>query len=64
MALDQCSETDMIMNSKWTCVTGYLLREIKKEDIPLPEGEVNPAAPLPKHVMVIMVRSVQHYSFV
>uniref|UniRef100_A0A8C2PV00 V-type proton ATPase subunit a n=1 Tax=Cyprinus carpio TaxID=7962 RepID=A0A8C2PV00_CYPCA len=45
------------MNSKWTCITGFLLREIKKEDIPLPEEEVNPAAPLPKHVMVIMVSS-------
>ncbi|TRY81906.1 hypothetical protein DNTS_013376 [Danionella cerebrum] len=35
-------------------ILGYLLREIKKEDIPLPDGEVNPAAPLPKHVIVIM----------
>ncbi|MGH0156715.1 UNVERIFIED_CONTAM: hypothetical protein FKN15_032048 [Acipenser sinensis] len=32
----------------------YLLREIKKADIPLPEGDVNPVAPLPKHVMLIM----------
>ncbi|MBN3282907.1 VPP2 ATPase, partial [Polyodon spathula] len=32
----------------------YLLREIKKADIPLPEVEVNPVAPLPKHIMVIM----------
>ncbi|CAB1322044.1 unnamed protein product [Coregonus sp. 'balchen'] len=32
----------------------YLLREIKRADIPLPEGEVNPVAPLPKHVLVIM----------
>ncbi|XP_022520422.2 V-type proton ATPase 116 kDa subunit a isoform X2 [Astyanax mexicanus] len=32
----------------------YLLREIKKADIALPEGEVNPVAPLPKHVMEIM----------
>ncbi|XP_072520513.1 V-type proton ATPase 116 kDa subunit a [Salminus brasiliensis] len=32
----------------------YLLREIKKADIALPEGEVNPVAPLPKHVMDIM----------
>ncbi|XP_076854084.1 V-type proton ATPase 116 kDa subunit a isoform X2 [Brachyhypopomus gauderio] len=32
----------------------YLLREIKKADIALPEGEVNPSAPLPKHVMGIM----------
>uniref|UniRef100_A0A8C4IDH9 V-type proton ATPase subunit a n=1 Tax=Dicentrarchus labrax TaxID=13489 RepID=A0A8C4IDH9_DICLA len=31
--------------------TGYLLREVKKADISLPEGDVNPVAPLPKHVM-------------
>lgn len=36
-------------------LTGYLLREIKKADISLPEGDVNPVAPLPKHVMAIMV---------
>ncbi|XP_062874260.1 V-type proton ATPase 116 kDa subunit a isoform X4 [Trichomycterus rosablanca] len=35
-------------------ILGYLLREIKKVDIPLPEHEVNPVAPLPKHVMEIM----------
>ncbi|KAL4636118.1 V-type proton ATPase 116 kDa subunit a [Arapaima gigas] len=35
-------------------ILGYLLREVKKADIPLPDGEVNPFAPLPKHVMVIM----------
>uniref|UniRef100_A0A669CGE6 V-type proton ATPase subunit a n=1 Tax=Oreochromis niloticus TaxID=8128 RepID=A0A669CGE6_ORENI len=35
-------------------ITGYLLREIKKADISLPETDVNPAAPLPKHVMTIM----------
>uniref|UniRef100_A0AAR2LWC4 V-type proton ATPase subunit a n=1 Tax=Pygocentrus nattereri TaxID=42514 RepID=A0AAR2LWC4_PYGNA len=35
-------------------ILGYLLREIKKADIALPEGEVNPVAPLPKHVMDIM----------
>uniref|UniRef100_A0A8C2C9H9 V-type proton ATPase subunit a n=1 Tax=Cyprinus carpio TaxID=7962 RepID=A0A8C2C9H9_CYPCA len=44
--IKRCEEMERIL--------GYLLREIKKEDIPLPEGEVNPAAPLPKHVMVIM----------
>ncbi|XP_066509666.1 V-type proton ATPase 116 kDa subunit a 2-like [Hoplias malabaricus] len=32
----------------------YLMREIKRADIALPEGEVNPVAPLPKHVMDIM----------
>ncbi|XP_060763517.1 V-type proton ATPase 116 kDa subunit a [Neoarius graeffei] len=35
-------------------ILGYLLREIKKADIALPEEEVNPVAPLPKHVMGIM----------
>ncbi|KAG7318122.1 hypothetical protein KOW79_017877 [Hemibagrus wyckioides] len=35
-------------------ILGYLLREIKKADIALPEDEVNPVAPLPKHVMGIM----------
>ncbi|KAL6465158.1 hypothetical protein MHYP_G00252910 [Metynnis hypsauchen] len=35
-------------------ILGYLLREIKKADIALPEDEVNPVAPLPKHVMDIM----------
>ncbi|XP_046697276.1 V-type proton ATPase 116 kDa subunit a isoform X1 [Silurus meridionalis] len=35
-------------------ILGYLLREIKKSDIALPEDEVNPVAPLPKHVMGIM----------
>uniref|UniRef100_A0A673J782 V-type proton ATPase subunit a n=1 Tax=Sinocyclocheilus rhinocerous TaxID=307959 RepID=A0A673J782_9TELE len=44
--IKRCEEMERIL--------GYLLREIKKEDIPLPEEEVNPAAPLPKHVMVIM----------
>uniref|UniRef100_A0A672NX15 V-type proton ATPase subunit a n=1 Tax=Sinocyclocheilus grahami TaxID=75366 RepID=A0A672NX15_SINGR len=47
-------KSKVTFGSTWTCITGYLLREIKKEDISLPEGEVNPAAPLPKHVMVIM----------
>ncbi|KAF4074169.1 hypothetical protein AMELA_G00236380 [Ameiurus melas] len=35
-------------------ILGYLLREIKRADIALPEDEVNPMAPLPKHVMGIM----------
>uniref|UniRef100_A0AAY4CHD4 V-type proton ATPase subunit a n=1 Tax=Denticeps clupeoides TaxID=299321 RepID=A0AAY4CHD4_9TELE len=41
--IKRCEEMERIL--------GYLLREIKKSDIPLPEGEVNPVAPLPKHVM-------------
>ncbi|CAL8247786.1 unnamed protein product [Merluccius merluccius] len=35
-------------------ILGYLLREIKKADIPLPDRDVNPVAPLPKHVMATM----------
>lgn len=47
-------------------LTGYLLREVKKADISLPEGDVNPVAPLPKHVMSIMVSYLlmyRHLSF-
>ncbi|XP_062930065.1 V-type proton ATPase 116 kDa subunit a 2-like isoform X1 [Mobula hypostoma] len=32
---------------------GYLLQEIKRADISLLDGEVNPVAPLPKHVLKI-----------
>uniref|UniRef100_A0A8C8HRH5 V-type proton ATPase subunit a n=1 Tax=Oncorhynchus tshawytscha TaxID=74940 RepID=A0A8C8HRH5_ONCTS len=42
------------INNFTASLTGYLLREIKRADIPLPEGEVNPIAPQPKHVLVIM----------
>nr|DBA23159.1 TPA: hypothetical protein GDO54_014100 [Pyxicephalus adspersus] len=31
----------------------YLVQEIKKADIPVPEGNMLPAAPLPKHVLEI-----------
>ncbi|XP_072270030.1 V-type proton ATPase 116 kDa subunit a 2 [Pyxicephalus adspersus] len=34
-------------------ITGYLVQEIKKADIPVPEGNMLPAAPLPKHVLEI-----------
>uniref|UniRef100_A0AAX7VMK6 V-type proton ATPase subunit a n=1 Tax=Astatotilapia calliptera TaxID=8154 RepID=A0AAX7VMK6_ASTCA len=44
--IKKCEEMERIL--------GYLLREIKKADISLPETDVNPAAPLPKHVMTIM----------
>uniref|UniRef100_A0A6Q2XNV2 V-type proton ATPase subunit a n=1 Tax=Esox lucius TaxID=8010 RepID=A0A6Q2XNV2_ESOLU len=44
--IKKCEEMERIL--------GYLLREIKRADIPLPEGDVNPVAPLPKHVLVIM----------
>ncbi|CAB1319852.1 unnamed protein product, partial [Coregonus sp. 'balchen'] len=37
----------------------YILREIKRADIPRPEGEVNPVAPLPKQVLVIMRLEVE-----
>ncbi|XP_076125940.1 V-type proton ATPase 116 kDa subunit a 2-like isoform X1 [Alosa pseudoharengus] len=35
-------------------ILGYLLKEIKKSDIPLPEGQVNPIAPLPKQALAVM----------
>ncbi|XP_051923698.1 V-type proton ATPase 116 kDa subunit a [Hippocampus zosterae] len=44
--IKRCEEMERIL--------GYLLREIKKADISLPDGDVNPVAPLPKHVMGIM----------
>ncbi|XP_028270347.1 V-type proton ATPase 116 kDa subunit a [Parambassis ranga] len=44
--IKKCEEMERIL--------GYLLREIKKADISLPERDVNPVAPLPKHVMTIM----------
>lgn len=34
---------------------GYLVQEIKKADIPLPEGDVAPPAPLLKHILEIQV---------
>ncbi|KAM8885343.1 V-type proton ATPase 116 kDa subunit a isoform 1-T1 [Spinachia spinachia] len=44
--IKKCEEMERIL--------AYLLREVKKADIALPEGDVNPVAPLPKHVMAIM----------
>ncbi|KAM6930989.1 V-type proton ATPase 116 kDa subunit a [Xenentodon cancila] len=44
--IKKCEEMERIL--------GYLLREIKKADISLPERDVNPVAPSPKHVMAIM----------
>ncbi|XP_077601367.1 V-type proton ATPase 116 kDa subunit a 2-like [Stigmatopora nigra] len=44
--IKRCEEMERIL--------GYLLREIKKADISLPEVDVNPLVPLPKHVMAIM----------
>ncbi|XP_034452345.1 V-type proton ATPase 116 kDa subunit a-like isoform X2 [Hippoglossus hippoglossus] len=43
--IKKCEEMERIL--------GYLLREIKKADISLPERDVNPLAPLPKHIMAI-----------
>jgi hypothetical protein len=37
------------------CWTGYLLREIRKASIAVPEEEASPAAPPPKAVLEIMV---------
>ncbi|RVE68291.1 hypothetical protein OJAV_G00089420 [Oryzias javanicus] len=44
--IKKCEEMERIL--------GYLLREIKKADISLPERDVNPVAPSPKNVMSIM----------
>lgn len=44
--IKKCEEMERIL--------GYLLREIKKADISLTDRDVNPVAPLPKHVMTIM----------
>ncbi|XP_038151460.1 V-type proton ATPase 116 kDa subunit a [Cyprinodon tularosa] len=44
--IKKCEEMERIL--------GYLLREIKKADISLPERDINPAAPSPKHIMTIM----------
>ncbi|KAM4708352.1 V-type proton ATPase 116 kDa subunit a 2 [Discoglossus pictus] len=41
----KCEEMERIL--------GYLVQEIRKADIPLPEVAMTPAAPLPKHVMEI-----------
>lgn len=42
--------------------TGYLLKEVKKADISLPQADVNPVAPLPKHIMSIMVSYLLIYN--
>ncbi|XP_014842986.1 PREDICTED: V-type proton ATPase 116 kDa subunit a isoform 2 [Poecilia mexicana] len=44
--IKKCEEMERIL--------GYLLREIKKADISLPERDMNPVAPSPKHIMTIM----------
>ncbi|XP_004072422.1 V-type proton ATPase 116 kDa subunit a [Oryzias latipes] len=44
--IKKCEEMERIL--------GYLLREIKKADISLPDRDVNPVAPSPKNVMSIM----------
>lgn len=38
------------------------MKEVKKADISLPEGDVNPIAPLPKHILSIMVSYSQTMS--
>ncbi|XP_056447615.1 V-type proton ATPase 116 kDa subunit a isoform X1 [Gadus chalcogrammus] len=44
--IKRCEEMERIL--------GFLLREIKKADLPLPDRDVNPVAPLPKHIMATM----------
>ncbi|XP_078083215.1 V-type proton ATPase 116 kDa subunit a 2-like isoform X2 [Mustelus asterias] len=38
---------------------GYLLQEIKKADISLMDSDVNPVAPLPKHVLKIQLQQLE-----
>lgn len=41
------------------------MKEVKKADISLPEGDVNPIAPLPKHILSIMVSYWQNmYNYI
>lgn len=44
-----------IINMRLCVDTGYLLREIRKSNIAVPEEEESPAAPPPKQVLEIMV---------
>ncbi|XP_035391762.1 V-type proton ATPase 116 kDa subunit a2 isoform X1 [Electrophorus electricus] len=44
--IKRCEEMERIL--------GYLLREIRKANIAVPEPDVSPAAPAPKHVLEIM----------
>ncbi|XP_060765220.1 V-type proton ATPase 116 kDa subunit a 2 isoform X2 [Neoarius graeffei] len=44
--IKRCEEMERIL--------GYLLREIKKANIAIPEPDISPAAPAPKHVLEIM----------
>ncbi|KAJ8286295.1 hypothetical protein GJAV_G00036820 [Gymnothorax javanicus] len=46
--IKRCEEMERIL--------GYLLREIRKTGIPLPDVDVSPGAPLPKQVLEIMER--------
>lgn len=55
-----CSYKKLIFFIFFPLLTGYLLREIKKANIAVPEAEVLPAAPAPKNVLEIMV-SVEIY---
>uniref|UniRef100_A0A7N5ZT53 V-type proton ATPase subunit a n=1 Tax=Anabas testudineus TaxID=64144 RepID=A0A7N5ZT53_ANATE len=52
--ISELGELGLVEKGCTLFLTGYLLREIKKADISLPEGDVNPVAPLPKHIMAIM----------
>ncbi|KAF4082629.1 hypothetical protein AMELA_G00153650 [Ameiurus melas] len=49
--IKRCEEMERIL--------AYLLREIKKASIAIPEPEVSPVAPAPKHVLEIMLQRLE-----
>lgn len=48
-------KSHFLSDSVFLLSPGYLVQEIKKADIPLPEGDVAPPAPLMKHTLEIQV---------
>lgn len=53
----KCRQCSFLPDSVFLFTPGYLVQEIKKADIPLPEGDVAPPAPLLKHILEIQVTS-------
>lgn len=55
----KCRQCSFLSDSVFLLTPGYLVQEIKKADIPLPEGDVAPPAPLLKHILEIQVTSTK-----
>lgn len=53
--LGSTGQYSFLSDSVFLLTPGYLVQEIKKADIPLPEGDVAPPAPLLKHILEIQV---------